>query len=88
MYDANITALDDQLKLGKTYIVSNAAVKDIKSEFQSSPGEKIWTISGRTKIEEVDEIHLNFLFSTYELTSFNELQEHLDKNTSISKFPI
>jgi hypothetical protein len=88
MYDANITALDDQLKLGKTYIVSNAAVKDIKSEFQSSPGEKIWTISGRTKIEEVHEIHLNFLFSTYELTSFNELQEHLDKNTSISKFPI
>lgn len=88
MYDANITALDDQLKLGKTYIVSNATVKDIKSEFQSSPGEKIWTISGRTKIEEVHEIHLNFLFSTYELTSFNELQEHLDKNTSISKFPI
>ncbi|CAA3000363.1 Hypothetical predicted protein [Olea europaea subsp. europaea] len=68
LYDANITALNDQLDLGKTYVFSNATVTDNKSQFRSFADEKIWTITGRTKIEELHENNLNFVFvSTYSI---------------------
>jgi len=48
LYDTNITALNHQLELGKTYIVSNATVKENRSHFKScsSSDQKIWTITG------------------------------------------
>ncbi|CAA2961640.1 Hypothetical predicted protein, partial [Olea europaea subsp. europaea] len=83
MYDANITALNDEFQLGKTYVVSNTTVKDFKSEFQSSPDQKIWNITGRMKVEELNEDNLNILFSKYKLTPFDQLKRHMDKNTDI-----
>lgn len=88
LYDTNITALNDQLQLGKTYIISNATVKENRSQFKTSPDEKIWTITGRTKIEELHENNLNFIFLQYQLTPFHELEQHMDKNSNISKIPI
>jgi hypothetical protein len=88
LYDTNITALNDQLQLGKTYIISNATVKENRSQFKTSLDEKIWTITGRTKIEELHENNLNFIFLQYQLTPFHELEQHMDKNSNISKISI
>ncbi|CAA3005324.1 Hypothetical predicted protein [Olea europaea subsp. europaea] len=49
MYDVNITTQNDQFELGKTYIVSYATVKDFKSEFRSSPGQKIVEYNRKNK---------------------------------------
>ncbi|CAA3012713.1 Hypothetical predicted protein [Olea europaea subsp. europaea] len=70
MYDANITALNNQFELGKTNIVSNATVKDFKSEFRSFPEQKMWNVTGRTNVEELNEDNLNVMFSKFELTAF------------------
>ncbi|CAA2999701.1 Hypothetical predicted protein [Olea europaea subsp. europaea] len=83
MYDANIIALEDQLKLGKTYVGSNATIKDNKSQFRSSQEDKIWNITGKTKIEELNMNNLNFLLSKYKLTPFDKLEKHIDKNVNI-----
>ncbi|CAA2974061.1 Hypothetical predicted protein [Olea europaea subsp. europaea] len=72
IYDANITALADELTLGKPYMLSNAIVKDNRNEFRGSLQDKIWTITAKTKIEELKEDNLNFLLSRYELTAFNK----------------
>lgn len=87
IYDANITALQDQLQLGKTYILSNATVRHNRSTFTNSAEEKVWSITGKTRIEEVNENNLNFLFSTYEVTPFHELERYMDKNMNISIAP-
>ncbi|XP_022895229.1 replication protein A 70 kDa DNA-binding subunit B-like [Olea europaea var. sylvestris] len=84
IYDANIIALADELTLGKTYMLSNATVKDNRNEFRGSLQDKIWTITAKTKIKELKEDNLNFLFSRYELTGFNKLERCMDSNAEIS----
>jgi hypothetical protein len=84
MYDANITALADQLTLGKTYIISNATVKDNKSLYKTTDEEKVWSITGRTRVEELNENNLDYLFSKYELTPFDALEHYMDSDTNIS----
>ncbi|KAL2455154.1 FAD binding 3 domain-containing protein [Abeliophyllum distichum] len=73
LYDANINAFEDQLILGKTYLISNANL-----------GEKQWTITGRTRIEELPEDNMALIFSTYEFTAFDELEKFMDSNKDIS----
>ncbi|CAA3005690.1 Hypothetical predicted protein [Olea europaea subsp. europaea] len=84
IYDANIIALADELKLGKTYMLSNATVKDNRNEFRGSLQDKIWTIIAKTEMEELKEDNLNFLFSRYELTAFNKLERYMNSNAEIS----
>lgn len=84
LYDSNIIAFEDQLQLSKTYIVSNALVKDTKPEYRASNGNVQWIISGKTRIEEVNENHMEFLFSTFSFTPFPELEKHMDSNNDIS----
>ncbi|CAA2992823.1 Hypothetical predicted protein [Olea europaea subsp. europaea] len=84
IYDTNITTLADELTLGKTYMLSNATVKDNRNEFRGSLEDKVWTITAKTKIEELKEDNLNLLFSRYELTAFNKLERYMDSNEEIS----
>ncbi|KAL2454075.1 Uncharacterized protein Adt_48423 [Abeliophyllum distichum] len=84
LYDANINAFEDQLILGKTYLISNATVRDTKHEYRSLVGEKQWTITGRTRIEELPEDNMALIFSTYEFTAFDELEKYMDSNKDIS----
>ncbi|KAL2473148.1 replication protein A 70 kDa DNA-binding subunit B-like [Forsythia ovata] len=77
--------LKDQLILGKTYLISTATVRDTKHEYRSSVGEKQWTITGRTRIEELPEDNMALIFSTYEFTTFDELEKYVDSNKDISK---
>lgn len=56
LYNTNITALNDQVELGKTYIVSNATIKENKSQFKSLSDQKNWTITRRTNIDELREL--------------------------------
>ncbi|CAA2992121.1 Hypothetical predicted protein [Olea europaea subsp. europaea] len=84
LYDGNIIAFEDQLLLSKTYIISNALVKDTKPEYRASNGDMQWTISRKTRIQEVDENNMEFLFSTYTFTPFDELERYMDCNNDIS----
>ncbi|CAA2992822.1 Hypothetical predicted protein [Olea europaea subsp. europaea] len=84
IYDTNIMALADELTLGKTYMLSNATVKDNRNEFRGSLEDKVWTITAKTKIEELKEDNLNLLFLRYELTAFNKLERYMDSNEEIS----
>lgn len=78
LYDANIIAFEDQFHLSKTYIISNALVKDTKPEYRASNGNVQWIVSGKTRIQEIEENHMEFLFSTFSFTSFPELEKHMD----------
>lgn len=76
LYDADITTIYNQLKLEKIYFLYNATVKDNRSEFKGSPEDKIWSITDKTKVEELNEDNLNFIFSIYQLTPLNKLKRH------------
>lgn len=65
-------------------MLSNATVKDNRNEFRGSLEDKVWTITAKTKIEELKEDNLNLLFSRYELTAFNKLERYMDSNEEIS----
>ncbi|KAL2499699.1 Replication protein A 70 kDa DNA-binding subunit B [Abeliophyllum distichum] len=84
IYDTNIQAFQDQLLPSKTYLISNAAVRLTKPEYRSTVGEIQWTISGRTKVQELQEDHTAFISSTYVFTPFDRLHEHMDSKTDIS----
>lgn len=47
---------------------SSFLTKPLPYWIRGSLAEKIWTITGKSKIEELNEDNLNFLFSQYELT--------------------
>ncbi|KAL2505061.1 Nucleic acid-binding [Abeliophyllum distichum] len=90
IYDANIPAYEDKLLLGKTYLISNAVVKLTKPQYQASMGEIQWTISGRTRVQEIDEDHSALISSAYNFVPFNRLEPYMDSNsdTSIIGVPI
>ncbi|KAL2541181.1 replication protein A 70 kDa DNA-binding subunit B-like [Abeliophyllum distichum] len=83
LYDQNITAFQHELILGKTYLISNALVKEISAEYKAKSGEVQWTISGRTRIRRVEENNNN-LFSTYSFIDFEDLPKYMDSNVDIS----
>ncbi|KAL2505488.1 Replication protein A 70 kDa DNA-binding subunit B [Abeliophyllum distichum] len=84
IYDTNIQAFQDQLLPSKTYLISNAAIRLTKPQYRSTVGEIQWTISGRTKVQELQEDHTAFISSTYVFTPFDRLHEHMDSKTDIS----
>ncbi|KAL2543226.1 Replication protein A 70 kDa DNA-binding subunit B [Abeliophyllum distichum] len=86
LYGQNITAFQDELLLGKTYLISNALVKETNAEYKAKSGEIQWTISGRTRIRRVEENNSNLLISTYSFTDFEDLPKYMDSNVDISKF--
>ncbi|XP_022870816.1 replication protein A 70 kDa DNA-binding subunit D-like [Olea europaea var. sylvestris] len=61
LYDSNITAFEDQRFLGKTYTISKAYVKNNTTNYRYSTGSLQWTITGKTRIEELNEDNLDFL---------------------------
>ncbi|KAL2487480.1 replication protein A 70 kDa DNA-binding subunit B-like [Forsythia ovata] len=85
LYGQNITAFQDELILGKTYLISNALVKATSAEYKAKSGEVQWTISGRTRIRHVEENNSNLLISTYIFTDFEDLPKYMDSNIDISK---
>ncbi|KAL2462116.1 replication protein A 70 kDa DNA-binding subunit B-like [Abeliophyllum distichum] len=80
LYGQNITAFQDELILGKTYLISNALVKETNAEYKAKSGEIQWTISGRTRIRRVEENNNNLLISTYSFTDFEDLPKYMDSN--------
>lgn len=84
LYDGNITAFEDQLLLSKTYVISNALVKETKPEYRASNGDVQWIISGKTRVEELNENNMEFLFSTYTFTPFDQLDKYMDCDNDIS----
>ncbi|KAL2494100.1 replication protein A 70 kDa DNA-binding subunit D-like [Forsythia ovata] len=68
LYDHNITAFQDKLILGKTYLVSNALVKLKSADYRAKSGEVQWTILGRTRVRHIEENRINLLMSTYSFT--------------------
>ncbi|KAL2479289.1 replication protein A 70 kDa DNA-binding subunit B-like [Abeliophyllum distichum] len=82
----NLTLMDseDELLLGKTYLISNALVKETNAEYKAKSGEIQWTISGRTRIRRVEENNSNLLISTYSFTDFEDLPKYMDSNVDIS----
>ncbi|KAL2543442.1 Replication protein A 70 kDa DNA-binding subunit B [Abeliophyllum distichum] len=84
LYGQNITTFQDELILGKTYLISNALVKETNAEYKAKSGEMQWTISGRTRIRRVEENNSNLLISTYSFTDFEDLPKYMDSNVDIS----
>ncbi|KAL2521694.1 replication protein A 70 kDa DNA-binding subunit B-like [Forsythia ovata] len=85
LYGQNITAFQDELILGKTYLISNALVKATSAEYKAKSGEVQWTISGRIRIRRVEENNSNLLIFTYTFTDFEDLPKYMDSNIDISK---
>ncbi|KAL2500719.1 replication protein A 70 kDa DNA-binding subunit B-like [Forsythia ovata] len=85
LYGQNITAFQDELILGKTYLISNALVKATSAEYKAKSGEVQWTISRKTRIRRVEENNSNLLISTYSFTDFEDLPKYMDSNIDISK---
>ncbi|KAL2470623.1 replication protein A 70 kDa DNA-binding subunit B-like [Abeliophyllum distichum] len=83
IYNNDITAFQDTLLLSKTYLISNATVRHTDPKYKATAGPVQWTINGRTRIEELDEKHDDLVFSTYDLVSFDNLQEYMDSKDEI-----
>ncbi|KAL2475185.1 replication protein A 70 kDa DNA-binding subunit B-like [Abeliophyllum distichum] len=83
IYNNDITAFQDTLLLSKTYLISNAIVRHTDPKYKATAGPVQWTINGRTRIEELDENHDDLVFSTYDLVSFDNLQEYMDSKDEI-----
>ncbi|KAL2544142.1 replication protein A 70 kDa DNA-binding subunit B-like [Forsythia ovata] len=84
LYSQNITAFQDELILGNTYLISNVMVKVTSAEYKAKFGEVQWTISGRTRIRKVEENNINLLISTYSFTDFEDFPKYMDSNIDIS----
>ncbi|KAL2465108.1 Replication protein A 70 kDa DNA-binding subunit B [Abeliophyllum distichum] len=84
LYDHNIIAFQDELIQGKTYLISNALVKLTNLEYRSQSGDTQWTISGKTRIQQVDENNSALLLTAYNFIDFEDLENHMDTNTDIS----
>lgn len=84
LYDGNINAFENQLLLGKTYVISNAIVKDTKPEYKALNDDFQWAITGKTRIQDLNENNMEFLFSTYTFTHFDQLEKYMDSNDDIS----
>ncbi|KAL2498410.1 replication protein A 70 kDa DNA-binding subunit B-like [Abeliophyllum distichum] len=84
LYGQNITAFQDELILGKTYLITIALVKETSVEYKAKSGEMQWTISGRTRIRQVEENNSDLLISTYSFTDFEDLPKYMDSNVNIS----
>ncbi|KAL2470865.1 Nucleic acid-binding [Abeliophyllum distichum] len=83
IYNNDITVFQDTLILSKAYLISNATGKHTNLKYRATAGPIQWTINGRTRIEEIDENHDDMVFSTYNLASFDGLQEYMDSKDEI-----
>jgi hypothetical protein len=84
LWDNNIAAFKEDLKIGKTYLISNAPVKHTKVGYKNAYGDTQWTISGATRVEETNEDHSVQLFSTFQFTPFKEFESVMDTNKDLS----
>ena len=84
IYSNNIQAFEDTLQVAKTYLLSNATVKEAKAEYRKRDDELHWTINARTMIQELDESHDHVLQSVYNFSPLANIQSHMDKKTEIS----
>ncbi|KAL2528242.1 replication protein A 70 kDa DNA-binding subunit B-like [Forsythia ovata] len=85
LYDQNITSFQEELILGKTYLISNTLVKLTSAEYRAKSGDVQWTISGRTRVRHIEENNSNLLIVTYSFTDLEDLPKYMDSNIDISK---
>ncbi|KAL2519525.1 Replication protein A 70 kDa DNA-binding subunit B [Abeliophyllum distichum] len=83
IYENNISAFQDLLSVGKTYLISNATVKPTRPDFQNAFGKIQWTITGKTRIELIDEDNSEKLKCKYNFTPFHKLEAFMDANIDI-----
>ncbi|KAL2471683.1 Replication protein A 70 kDa DNA-binding subunit B [Abeliophyllum distichum] len=83
IYNNDITSFQDTLILSKAYLISNATVRHTDLKYKATAEPVQWTINGRTRIEELEENHDDLVFSTYDLVSFDNLQEYMDSKDEI-----
>ncbi|CAI9769301.1 unnamed protein product [Fraxinus pennsylvanica] len=84
IFAQNIKALENTLVPLKTYLISNAYVKNTEERFRSAFGHTQWTITGSTRIEESDDDHSPLVESCFQFTPFDELQNYLDTDVEIA----
>ncbi|PON45931.1 Nucleic acid-binding, OB-fold containing protein [Parasponia andersonii] len=77
IYSNNIPAFEHKLQKTKTYLLSNATVKDAKAEFRQRDDGLHWTINAKTTLQEIYENHDDVLQSVYNFTPFTEIQNVL-----------
>lgn len=87
IWDNNISAFENELTLGKTYLISNAYVRHRKGDYKLH-GDVQWTISGTTGIEEIQENNDALLFSTFHITLFHDFEKYMDTDTDIAALAI
>jgi hypothetical protein len=83
IWDNNISAFENELTLGKTYLISNAYVRHPKNDYRLCTGDVQWTISGTTRVEEIQENNDSLLFSTFHITPFEDFEKYMDMDTDI-----
>ncbi|CAA3017185.1 Hypothetical predicted protein [Olea europaea subsp. europaea] len=84
LFDSSITTFEDTLLPYKTYLISNAQVKETDTYYRAQLGHIRWTINAKTNIVEVDEQFNSLLSSTCNFISFENLQRYMDTNAEIS----
>ena len=84
IYSNNIQAFEDTLQVAKTYLLSNATVKEAKAEYRKHDDKLHWTINSRTMVQELDESHDQVRQSVYNSSPLASIQSHMDKKTEIS----
>ncbi|KAL2528101.1 replication protein A 70 kDa DNA-binding subunit B-like [Forsythia ovata] len=85
LYDQNITSFQEELILGKTYLISNTLVKLTSADYRAKSGDVQWTISGRTRVRHIEENNSNILIFTYSFNDLEDLPKYMDSNIDISK---
>ncbi|PON64685.1 Nucleic acid-binding, OB-fold containing protein [Trema orientale] len=84
IYSNNIPTFEHKLQMTRTYLLSNATVKDAKAEFRQRDDELHWTINTKTTLQEIYENHDDVLPSVYNFTPFTEIQSFMDRFTEIN----
>ncbi|KAL2528103.1 replication protein A 70 kDa DNA-binding subunit B-like [Forsythia ovata] len=84
LYDQNITSFQEELILGKTYLISNTLVKLTSADYRAKSGDVQWTISGRTRVRHIEENNSNILIFTYSFNDLEDLPKYMDSNIDIT----
>ncbi|KAK4842645.1 hypothetical protein QYF36_025313 [Acer negundo] len=74
---ANIKLFEDTLIVSKSYQISNAYVKKIKSEHRIVENDLQWTVNGRTLVREVEDDQV-MVPAAFSFVSFSDLENYND----------
>lgn len=88
IYERHITPLANTLKQGQTYLVSNANVTDAPVRYHKHPSELQWSLTGACNIIEIEEDHLDLVFSRITLNPFSGPQSLKNHEIATSKLKL